>query len=780
MIRNYLKISIRRFKNRMLNSTINMLGLTLGLTSFILIILWVTEETSFDAFHEHKDNLYQLAILHPTGDVDPNVPYALPEVLSNEYKEIEAYTRIFRISTLSNNSIKYQKKDSSETIIFYEEKVVLVDSSFFNMFSFEFELGEKNIALSSPSSIVINSKMSKKYFGDQDPIGQVLTINNDQNFNVSGVVAIPNNTQFAYDFFIPIKFDLSTNWNWRDPSYLQVQKNIDLAYLKEKISTSLNKYHPGPLDGKFKVDLIPISKSYLSFGAMRYVHILSSIAIIILIVACVNYINLASIATNSRSREIGVQKVSGAKRHHLILQIISDAIIQCIIALSISLILVELVLPYYNKLVEKELSIGYFEDPKMLLFLILLTMLLGVFSGIFPGLVLTRSNPLATFNASQRIKSDRSLFRIFSVVGQFTVSMILIATTLLIFKQMNYVMQQPLGIKTEHILKIPMNRSLGMNYEAIRAELLSNTRIHSITLSQDAPINSDFKTGVDWENKDPGMVSNFRYSIASPGFIETFGIDVLEGRSYLNESRADLNNFLVNETAVKYMDMENPIGKEMTFWGQKGTIIGIYKDYHQVSLHREIMPQVIVSNPAFYRSLKYLFVKIEGSDIPSTLDFIREISQKFSPDYPFEFEFIDAEIEKLYLSDQRLGKIIAYFATLAIIISCLGIFGLAVYNIEQKTKEISIRKINGASVKNIMYLVNKNFMIWILVAFVIATPVTYFLLRLWLQSYSYKTPITWWIFGFSGMLALFISLVAISRLSVKAAMTNPVDNLRYE
>jgi ABC-type antimicrobial peptide transport system permease subunit len=780
MLKNYFKIAFRNIKRNKLFAIINTFGLAVGMACFILITLWIQDELSFDKFHTKKDDLYLLTIIHPDDVVDPNVPYALAPRLADEFPEIIHYTRIYELSNQRTCSFKYQP-DEGLPIKFYENNVNLVDSSFFSMFSFRFKHGSPEAALQNPNSIVINDKIATKYFGQNNPLGKVLTLNNRTDLVVSGVINIPSNSHIQLDFIALLPNRMENNWNWSDPSYVLLDRNASLSDLKEKVAGALKKYSPYQQAERFKTDLLPLTKVHLNFGRRTYVYIFSVIAVFILLIACINYMNLATASSSNRAREVGLRKVMGAKRVELIQQFLGESIFISALGLVFSLTLVRIGLPLISELTSKQLTFSLLHSHSMYFFLFGLIFAVGLISGVYPAFFLSSSRPVDTLKASLGFKSGTSSFRLVSVVGQFAISVLLIACTAVVFKQLSYIQKRPLGIKTDFVIKARINQSLLSRFGSYKNKLLQNPNILNVTAGQDVPYEEDYKTsGVEWEGKDPELSPNVRYSISHFDYIETFEMEIVDGRSFRSESLADINNYVINEEAARYMGMEDPVGQRLRFWGNDGTIIGVVKNYHHVPLHREIMPHVFTINPRNYNGLKYVFIKITPGNIPDTLMHIKETSGSYAPDYPYEYSFLDQGIGNLYQAEQKLGRIFGYFAFVAIFVSCLGIFGLASFTAEKRTKEIGIRKILGASVSSIVLLLSKEFSRWILLANIIAWPIGWYAMHKWLENFAYRTGLNPLQFILAGVLSFVIAALPISYQSIKAAIADPVDSLRYE
>ena len=780
MIRNYFKIAFRNIIRNKVFALINIVGLAVGMACFILITLWIRDELSYDKFHVNKDNLYMLTIIHSNDVVDPNVPYALAPRLADEFPEFVHHTRIYRLGNLRSCMFKSESGDGAP-VMFYEDSIHLVDPSFFSMFSFPFISGDSESALQNPNSLVITDEMATKYFGNENPMGKVLTLNNRDDLVVSGVIRIPPNSHLQLDFIAPLPDRLTNDWNWRDPSYVLLDANASVAEVKEKIAGALSKHSPYPFADTLKVDLLPFTKVYLDFGRRTYVTIFSLIAGFILLIACINYMNLATACSANRSREVGLRKVMGAKRLELIQQFLGESILMSALSLGISLILVRMGLPLLNSLTSKQLTFYLLGSHAMYLYLFALVLIVGLAAGAYPAFILSANKPADTLKSSLLFKSKKSSFRVVTVVGQFVISILLIACTAVVFRQLSYVQNRPLGLDTSYVIKVPINSILLGSLGSYEDMLRQNPNILNVTAGQSVPFNEDYKTsGVEWDGKDPQLSPNMRYSIAYFDYIETFGMEVVQGRSFHRESAADVNNFLINEEAAKYMGMEDPIGKRLEFWGIEGSIIGVVKNYHHVSLHREIMPHVFSINPRNYRSLRFIFIKITAANIPETLKYIRETTTTFAPSYPYEYSFLDQGVEDLYQAEQKLGKIFSAFAFLAVFISCLGIFGLASFTAEKRTKEIGIRKVLGASVSHIVMLLSKEFSKWILIANVIAWPIGWYAMHEWLENFAYRTGLDPLLFVFAGLLSFAIAALPVGYHAIKAAVADPIDSLRYE
>jgi hypothetical protein len=478
---------------------------------------------------------------------------------------------------------------------------------------------------------------------------------------------------------------------------------------------------------------------------------------------------------------VGLKKVAGATHSQLIQQFLSESVLVSILAFLFALILVYVFLPVLNDLSSKQLTFNLFQDFSMTAFLLVVTLMMGILAGIYPAFLITKQRPIDTLRTSGTRTPGRSLFRTITVMGQFVISVLLILCTTTVFKQINFIQNRPLGISTDHVIKVPINRNLLAGFKKYRNMLLENPDILYVTAGQAVPYNEDYKTGgLEWQGKDPQSDVNVRYTISMPLYPETFGIEVVAGRTFRENSRADLENYIINEKAVSSLGMENPVGKRLKFWGIEGTIIGVIKNYHHVPLHREIMPHIFTINPRHYDALRFIFIKIQPQHIPETIAYIREKTNLLAVNNPFSYDFLDQEIAQLYRAEHTLGKILAYFAFLAIFISCLGIFALASFTAKQKTKEIGVRKVLGSSVSGIVLLLSRGFLRWVLLANLIAWPIGYIAMHKWLENFAFRTNMNLFVFLIAVFLSLVFAALPVIGHAVKAAVSNPIEALRYE
>jgi ABC-type antimicrobial peptide transport system permease subunit len=767
-------------------SFINIAGLAIGMAICILILLWVQDELNFDRFHENAENICRVNMNDQNyGVVWPIVSIPVGPALKQEFPEVIDSVRVNDFSGLVTRE---EKK--------YDEIGAYVDPSFFEIFSFPFVNGDSKTALSAPSSIVISQEMAHKFFDTEDPLGKILKLNNTLDLTVTGVIKdMPQNSHLHFDFLLPFeifeKRDREpTHWGrFQIYTYVMLQDDTPFKEFENKIAGLLQKHNVG--EGP-KLALEPLTRIHLygvdGGGDMRYVYVFSIIAVFILVIACINFMNLTTARSSTRAKEVGMRKVTGAQRADLIKQFMGESVLFSLIALALATVLVILILPAFNILANKQLALNPQGNWNSILGFVGIAIFTGLLAGSYPALFLSSFKPVNILTGSLTQKTGRTkktVFRKAVVVIQFSISVFLIISTFVIFKQLHFIRNRNLGYDKDHILSIPLRGNAVQQFEAFKSELLRDSRILHVTATSEVPI-LIYKVhmGYDWEGKDPNKESRMTEVLVEHDFIKTLNMTVVLGRDFSKDYATDISEaYIINEAAMKAMDIESPVGKRFAAPTQdgmrEGRIIGVVKDFHFRPLHDEIDPLVMFIGAKQFNFL-CIRVKPDISDLPGTLGYIENVWNKFTPNFPFIYNFFDSAFDRLYKSEQKTASVFGYFTFLAIFISCLGLFGLAAQMTEMRTKEIGIRKILGASVSGITVLLSKDFLKWVVVANVIAWPTAYFFMNKWLQNFAYKTTIGIDIFILSGTLALVIALITVSFQSIKAAVADPVDSLRYE
>jgi putative ABC transport system permease protein len=785
MIKNYLKIALRNIRRHKGYSFINIAGLAIGMACCILILLWVQDELSYDRFHGNASDIYR--VIQDINFTDHSTTWTITQgplgpSLEKDFPEIIRAARI----TWRGFRLTYSEKS-------FDERVGMADGSIFEMFTFPLIKGDPATALSEPRSIVLTEETAEKYFGTEDPLGKTIKADNRYDFLVTGVMKnIPRNSHLQFDFLIPFIFGRELKYtvdNWRNSqfrTYVQLQKGIPYQEVVQKISGYL--YKKPTLEKDARLNLQPLTRIHLysnyefdqAHGDITFVTIFSVIASFILLIACINFMNLATARSGNRAKEIGMRKVVGAYKKNIIQQFFGESILLAFIALLFALILVWLLLPVFNNLSAKELSLDVSGNPWILLGLISIALFTGIISGTYPALFLSAFRPVKVLKGASQSSSKGSVFRKILVVFQFSLTILLIICTTVVYTQLNYMRNRKLGYDKEYMIYTGMRGNMRSKFEAVKNELLQNPNILAVTATSNVPTYGySFSNSLwRWDGQNPDEETLMRAVFVDYDYFKTFRMEIVEGRSYSKEFSTDASDaIMVNEAAVKAMGMESPVGKRLSIGDNNFKIIGVVKNYHFRSVRQEIDPLILIYNP---RPSGVLFARLKSENISQTIGDIENTWKKFAPGYPFRYRFLDEAIDNLYRAEQRVGTIFKYFSFLAVFISCLGLFGLASFMAERRTKEIGIRKVLGASVSGMVVLLSKEFTKWVLVSNLIAWPVAYYAMSRWLESYAYKTNIQLWTFIIASVLALIIAVFTVSYQAIKASLANPVESLRYE
>ncbi len=784
MFGNYIKVAFRHIKRRKIYSFINILGLTIGMACFILIGLWVKDELSFDRFHQKKDRIFRVLNRTQDGNAFFQITYALGPALKAEYGEVEEACRVW---LWYGSHVKYQDK------IYAELNIYLADPSFFKIFSFPFIKGDPESALADRYSIVLTEQTAQKYFGDENPIGEVLHLTMlEGDFTVTGVIEnIPMNSHLRFDFIGRIEFlgeDRLARWNeWSGPNYILLRPGISPADFEEKIG-GIYKKNLNP-DTTYVPELQPLSRVHLYEpgrpGQARRVAMFSVIAVFILLMACINFMNMATAQSSRRAKEVGMRKVIGARRRQVIRQFLGEAVLIAFFALFLALIVVEASLPYFNRFTGKALVLLSGTSIPLVLTLLLVALGTGFLAGSYPSLFLSAFQPVQTLKSQYSLRNKGGGIRKALIVVQFAISVGLIVCTLLVSSQLRYIQERNLGLDRDHIVTVYEYPEFRPRFEAFKNFLLTQPGIKDVTSAAQFPFRIGENIQINWEGNPTDEMMSVDYTCVDYDFFKTFQMEILQGRSFSMEFPTDENTAcVISETAAQRMSIENPIGTTIYMnhpaWPEsfrKAHVIGVVRDFHSRSLHTAIQPFVF----RMYRPWhQYVFIKIDGSQTQKSLAHIEEAYKTYSPGIPFEYFFLDQVFNQQYMSERQLGKLFHGFSLLSVVIACLGLFGLASYTAEQKTKEIGIRKVLGASIPGIVAMTTREFLKWILVANLFAWPLAYYVIFRWLQDFAYKVSIGPLAFVLAAGLTLIVAVLTVSYHTFKAALANPVDSLRYE
>jgi len=776
MFKNYLKIALRNFIRQKGYMFINVAGLAIGVACCIMIMLWVQDELSYDRFHENADDLY--AATFSNGSTV--TPTALSDFLKAEYPEV---IHTSRYSGQGRTLLRYKDKEV------YQEGGVMVDPDFLKMFTLRFLKGDPEKALDDPNSILLSEEVALKLFGTSDPIGQTLTYNISLDMKVSGVFEdYPPNSHMRFLYLIPVALAMKYNknfntWEYNNiRTYVQLRKNTPSKSVDEKITDVVERHRP---QDQRPLSLQPITRMHLnpfnhSGGTIVYVYVFSTMAFFILVIACINFVNLTTARSTNRAKEVGIRKTVGAFRTQLIRQFFSESVILTLVASALAIGLVFLLLPMFNNMTGKTFTWELLIEKTIVLGIFGIIFLTAISAGSYPSLMLSRFQTVKVLKGRLPSGKKGVLLRKALVVLQFSLSILLILGTLMIFRQVHFLRERDVGYDRENIVYFGIGARFRQNFDTIKTELLSNPGVLNVTLTDIAPYRWMSNAGVGdvhWEGKTNQQVKMVMTSV-DYDYLETFGLKMAQGRFFSREYSTDASDaYVINQAAARAMEMDDPIGKNLRVWDLSKRIIGVVEDYHFESLHNKIIPMAMRIDPNWYNQL---CVRISPHRIPDTLAFLENKWKEVYPEYPFEYRFLDDTIQSQYRSEQAIGKIVTVFTVLALFISCLGIFGLSSYTAEQRTKEIGIRKVLGATVSSIVKHISKEFVILVIIANVIIWPLAYIIMNRWLQSFAYRISIGWWTFVLAGIAVLVVSLLTVIWQIIRAATANPVDSLRYE
>jgi putative ABC transport system permease protein len=788
MFQNYIKTALRNMKKFKGYAFINIAGLAIGIACCILILLWVRDELSFDNFHEKADSLYRVVEqqYYAGGELFPVAvtPAPLAPALKDEIPEVVDAMRITQSPRLL---IRYGER------MFYESDIALADPSLFAMFSFRLIKGDPQTALNKINSIVLSESMAEKYFGDEEPLNKDLRIGNMYDLTVTGVMEnVPRNSHLQFNFIIPFEIlkmagDSLDQWgNNSYFTYVELAENANADAAQEKITGFLKKHLP---ETSTTLHLQPLKRIHLysdftadvpGHGDIKYVYIFSLVALFVLLIACINFMNLTTARSGNRAREVGMRKVTGAHRADIVKQFLGESMIFAFVAFLIALGIVLLMLPAFNNLSGKQLSLLTGESFGLLAALVGVAILTGLISGSYPVLYLSSFQPVTVLKGTLRSGPRSSTFRRVLVVVQFSLSIFLIIATSVIHSQLEYIRSKKLGYDKEHVIYMRIGMNAVRYYEPFKLEALTSPDILGVTWSSQLPayiVNST--SSVNWPGKDPNESILMHNTAVDYDFIETMNMEILDGRNFSREFPTDEKEaFILNEEGARLLGEESAVGKPFTLWQIKGKVIGVVKNFHFKSLNIHVEPLVIrLLKPQPY---SYMFVRIRGDNVTESIQYLEKTWRNIATVFPFEYQFLDEYYDRTYRAEQRMGKLFNAFTTLAIFIACLGLLGLASFMAEQRTKEIGIRKVLGASVSNIILLLSKEFVLLVAISNILAWPLAYYLMNKWLENYAYHASVNPFFFLASALAALGIALLTVSYQALRAASSNPIDSLRYE
>ncbi|MEP7143885.1 MAG: FtsX-like permease family protein [Ferruginibacter sp.] len=809
MIKNYLKIAIRNLLKYKFTSFINLFGLSIGFTCCLLILIFITNELSFDKYNHNADRIYRVTrrFNSPDGKQLLNLGTISPPFgpfLQNDFPEIEKITRLLAASP---TPLRYEDK------IFSEQKVFFADENLFRVFDVAVTKGDPKKALNDPFCIMLSEPMAKKYFGNEDPMNKTIRQNNNTNFKVTGVFKpFPSNSHIHPEILFSFNTlrdsaqygeeNLKTNWgNNSFFTYLLLPANYPIEKITAQFPSFLDKHMPIQANQGLKpskTTSLALQKltdihlrSHLDYeaeenGDIKRVYIFSAIALFILLIACINYMNLSTARSVLRAREIGIRKAVGAERKEIILQFLSESVLVTWIALLISLLIVWLALPWLSKISGQQLSLSPVTNSSMILLLFIIPFVVGIISGLYPAFFMSSFQPVKVLKGLLRVQTGIVSFRQVLVVAQFAISIILIIATAIVYQQLSYMQNKALGYDREHIVTLSYSNDLTPKYESFRNELLASPAIKDVARSSRIPTGrllDAMGAAIPVGDTVAPVTTDIKFLATDYDFIHTYGIKMVAGRNFSRGFGTDTTSFIINEATLPVMGIgtsKEVIGKPFVYAGIKGKIIGVMQDFHFESMHEHITPLIIVLPAANQYFFNHLSIKISGKDIPGGLAQLQKTWKQFLPEIPFDYTFLDENFDRLYQSESRQGTLFTTFSCLAIFIACLGLFGLSAFIITQRVKEIGIRKVLGASIGSIVQMISKDFLKLVVIAAVLAFPIAWYAMNNWLRDFAYRVDISWWVFVVAAVLALLIALLTISFQAIKAARANPVKSLRTE
>jgi putative ABC transport system permease protein len=790
MLKNYFTVAWRSLRNNKAFSLINIFGLALGMACSLLIFLWINDERSMDHFHANGARLY---MLYEQEHIDGKMMsgYWTPGLLGRELKrripEVE-YATTMR----EKDEVTFQAGDRV-----IKQNGLAADSDYFRMFSYPLLQGTAVSALDKPSAIAISDKMARRFFGSAaSAVGKTIRYQNQRNFSVTAVFADPSaSSSWKFDFVINWTAELEdnswmTNWDNNSPSTaIMLRPNADPALTATKIKKLLFDYNNN-YSKTFWTDLNmqPFGDVYLhghftdgqlSGGRIEYVRLFSIVAIFILFIACINFMNLTTARSARRAKEIGIRKVAGAIRGSLVGQFLSEAVLLTTLAAVLAVMLVHAALPVFNTLTQKQIVIPYF-DSHFWLGLATLTLVTGLLAGSYPALFLSSLQPIRVLKGSLKFSGSSVLFRQGLVVFQFVLSIVLIIGTIVVARQINYVQNTNLGFDRDNLAYIPLEGDLDKKYDVFKQQAAQMPGVSAVSCLSDATtdIGGTITATVNWTGKDPNARPLFAITDAGYDFVRTMNLQLAAGRDFSRDFASDSSGYLVNEEALKTLKYKDPIGQPLELFGRKGRIVGVLKDFHQKSLHEPILPLIVRLGEGEAGGV--ILVRIKSPQTKEVVAGLDKLCTRLNPKFPFTCLFADEEYRKLYISEEIVSHLSDCFAALAIFISCMGLLGLAMFTAEQRTREIGIRKVLGAGVFSILTLLSGEFLFLVIIALLIASPLAWWAMHAWLEDYAYKITIEWWFFGLAGIMAIVIAMLTVSVQAVKASLADPVKSLRAE
>lgn len=794
MFRNYFIITLRNIKKHKAFSLINISGLAIGIACCLLIFEYVKFEQSFDDYHADKDRIFEVGMNFTNADVTEGTSQTgapLGPALKENFPEVEIFARVMHVGS---GLVKYGDN------VFYEDKRLYAENDLFQILTIPFLQGDSKTALLRPATVVITSSIAKKYFGMDNPIGKSIRINT-KDFEVTGVTEDqPLNSHFKFNVLMSLKtLEEQSNYPFQVwflcnfHTYVKLAPSTDVIAFAEKIDPVINKYYKDDLEigDTLSYILQPVKDIHLYSqmddelepgGNPASINVFIIVSVFILLIACINFMNLTTAKSSIREKEVGIRKTAGANRKQLAIQFLGETLVMSIISIFLAIIILVAVLPVFNSITGTVFAIEDFIEPTVFISILLLLFMITIFAGGYPAFILSSFNPVAVLKGNSQSWGKGALLRKILVVSQFAISILLVISSVIIYKQIDFMKNKDLGFDKEQKIIIPVRFRIADKYEMIKSEFLKDPTFSNASFSSTVPgrdLTGIWTTNIEGRTDKPGV--NMSYYYIDPDFIKHYGIKVVAGRSFQKDIGTDLQHtYMINETAMRSLGWATPeeaIGQKLVGIDSAQAIIGVVKDFNYAGLQNELEPMVLEWRP---RSFGYLTLTLNTGNVEHALSFAEEKWKELFPEKPYEYHFLDEDFARLYNSEEHFAKLISYFTLLGFLIASLGLFSLASFLTERRTKEIGVRKVLGASVSGITILVSKEFIKWVIVANLIAWPVAYYFMNNWLQDFAYRINITLWPFLLSGLVALSIAIFTVSFQSIKAALANPVNSLRNE
>jgi putative ABC transport system permease protein len=806
MIKHYIKIALRSLVRSKGFSFINIFGLATGMTACVLIMLYVADEMSYDKHHKDGHRLYRIAS-EVKGEKWVATPAPMAEGLKKDFPEVEQSARLLRFPGAEKMLLKYEQGQKQ----FFETNAYYVDSTYFELFSYELKFGDIHTALNGPNTIVISEDVATKFFGNENPVDQVLKVGlsfGEFNYTIKGVFKnTGNKSHIPSNLFLSMNNGDIGGWvksqtKWAINSifhtYVKLKEGSDARAFENKLHDFLNRNGGEEFKAagfEKRLFIQPVEDIYLHSdygyevapnGNIKYLYIFTSIAVFVLLIACINFMNLSTARSEKRAKEVGMRKVNGANRSSLVGQFLGESLLMSGLAFAFTIMMIQLLIPAFNQLTHKELSL--IRLPNIFIWLTMLTVLTGLLSGLYPAFYLSSFKPVSVLKGTIRSSISAATIRKGLVVFQFTISIVLILGAILISQQMSYMSNQNLGFDKNQKIVLPLQTSeANASSNTLKNELLDNSQVVAAAKGGTYPGIESVNSMLFYsEGKTAQENVDIKTNYAEPGYIETLGVELLRGRDFAREFTNDQGALILNEEAIHQLGytIDNAVGRKVHFEFQNATqsmeIIGVVKDYHFQSLHQKIKPLALSVHPIFGMPTGYLILDVKSSHYPDLIATLQRTWNKINPNSPFSYSFLDQDFQNNYEKEERTSQLIRYFTFIAIVIACLGLFGLVTFTAEQRVKEIGVRKVLGASGSQIVMLLSKDFMKLVVTAIVLSSPVAYYLMNEWLSGFAYRIDIKWWVFAVAGGAAVLIALLTISFQAIKAALINPVESLRSE